>query len=301
MTDPRDKDSEWSPGEELLVFLNRDIAALSSSSANRRVAAAEVVAEGRYDAVPRLKELLDDDAPVIWDDVIGEVRQAALAALQRLYWAGKRAIDFGPVLVRPAWPLEEMRRASAAAMGGLSPDEREAVLARADEFLKQRVQPLGDEADDIRAYRVLQELGRVPYDKQEIDPTTKLTRLQEELYAQQVASARPRPCLRVALRDSPGTTIGWIYRSPEKRSLAADFSEHPAAVDAQEILSKVLSLGKQGVPRIVHDGAGRPRTTPDGNFQLDGEIALDSDDVTDTLRSVAAFMQREFATELLLP
>ena len=302
MSDPKDNDAAWAPSEELLVFLNRDIDDLHSTSANRRVSAVEAVTRGsRFDAVPRLKELLDDDAPVIWDDVVGEVRQSALAGLQRLYWAGKRAIDFGPVLVRAAWPLEEMRRAYRSAIAGLSAAEREAVVARADEFLERSARPLDDEADDIRAYRVLQELGQVRYERQAIDPATKLTPLQEQLYAQQVGSAPPRPCLRVALRESPGTTIGWIHRSPEKRSCAARFSEHPAAVDAQEILSKVLSLGTTGVPRIVHDDSGRPMTNPDGSYVLDGEIALDSDEVAGYLRTIDAFMKNEFETEILLP
>lgn len=220
MTDPKDNDAAWAPSEELLVFLNRDIDDLHSTSANRRVSAIEAVSRrSRFDAVPRLKELLDDDAPVIWDDVIGEVRQSALAGLQRLYYAGKRAIDFGPVLVRAAWPLEEMRRAYRSAIAGLSAAQREAVVARADEFLERNVRPIGDEADDVRAYRVLQELGQVRYEKQAIDPATKLTPLQQGLYVQQVGSEPPRPCLRIALRESPGTTIGWNPSQPGKAEL----------------------------------------------------------------------------------
>jgi hypothetical protein len=293
---------DLAPSEEVLVFLNRDIDALESPSATARVRAIEAICEqARFDAVPKLKELLDDDAPVIWDDVVGEVRLAALAGLQRLYWAGRRQIDFGPVLVRPAWPLVEMRRAYQAAIAELSTGERDAVLARADDYLRTTVRPIPAHAPDARAYRVLQELGMVQYERQPVDPTTKLTPLQQTLYAQQLASPRTRPFLRVALRGAPDVTVGSIYRDPAKGICAIRFSEHPAAVDAQEIVTKVLSLGYSGVPRIVHDEKGRPMRHPDGRFVIDGDIALDSDDVAGYLRTFAAFLQREFAVELLLP
>jgi hypothetical protein len=301
MTDPNDMRSVWSPSAEHLVFLNRDLDALQSPFANQRVSGIEAVtAQGRFDAVPRLKELLDDDAPVIWDDVVGEVRQAALAGLQRLYWAGGRAIDFGPVLVRPAWPLREMRAAYNAALADLSPVLREAVVARARDVLTERVRPLGIHEDDALAYRVLQELGQVDYEKQEVDPKTKLTPLQEELYARQVEQPPARPALRVALRESPTTAIGWIHRNPATGACTATFSEHPAAGDARQILSNTRSLGKTGVPRLVFGADGRPKTTPDGNYVLDGEIPLDSDDVEGYLRTIQVFMDNEFATELVV-
>jgi hypothetical protein len=298
---------EWAPSEELLAILNRDLAALDSSFARERIRGIEgVVENGRYDAVPRLVELLDDDAPHIWDGVIGEVRFAALAGLQRLHWITRDRLELGrPVLVRKAWPLRDMRRAYDAAMAELSPPERAAVLARASQFLEERVKPHETEADDMRAYRVLQELGKVDYERQELDPATNLTPLQASIYAEQAAPPRPRPCLRVSLLERPGQTIGFLYRNPINGIWARDFSEHPASVDARDLLAKISTLGTAGaIPRVVHDDAGQPRRNPDGSFVLDGEVSPDStesDDVVDYLRSVAAFMQPEFATELLLP
>jgi hypothetical protein len=295
-----DNFGDWSPSEELLFFLNRDVNALDSPSAmERMLGISRVVEHARYEAVAKLKLLLEDDAPTIWDDVIGEVRHAALSALQRLYWVTKERLEVGPVLVRKAWPLRDMRRAYEEAMARLSPADRQATLAKADAYLERCVKPASTQADDMRAYRVLQELGLVRYERQDLDPVTNLTPLQEHIYAEQVASPRPRPCLRVSLVDEVDRVIGWIYRNPTNGFWAYDFSEHPASVDARDAVSRIMTLGQAGIPRVVHDHAGRPVRSADGKFVLDGELSPDSGDVMECLRSMAAFMQREFAVELI--
>jgi hypothetical protein len=297
-----DNHGDWSPSEELLFFLNRDVNALDSPSAMERMRGIRgVVEHARYEAVPKLKLLLEDDAPTIWDDVIGEVRHAALAALQRLYWITKERLEVGPVMVRRAWPLRDMRRAYEEAMARLSLADRQATLAKVDLHLERCVRPAPAHADDMRAYRALQELGLVRYERQDLDPVTGLTPLQESIYAEQVASPRPRPCLRVSLRDEVDRVIGWVYRSTTNGFWAYDFSEHPAAADARDALSRIMTLGQAGIPRVVHDDQGQPVRSPDGSFVLDGELSPSSGDVVECLRSIAAFMQREFAVELLLP
>ncbi len=302
MTERKFPEETGAPPEDVLWFLNRDVALLDSESAYWRLRGIQAVTgQGRYEAVSRLKGMLEDDAPVIWDDLVTEIRQCALVGLQRLHWAARLPLELGPVLVRRPWPLTDLRKAYEEAMAELTAAERRDALARANEYLMQRVQPDPAQADDLRAYRVLQQLDRVAYERQTPDPDTTLTPLQEIIYAEQVALPRPRPCLRVMFLERPEKTIGWIYRNPSNGLWAHDFSEHPAAAEGSEALSRILTLGRSGIPRVVHDEAGRPVRSPDGSFMLDGELSPDSDDVVECLRSIAAFMQREFATELLLP
>lgn len=260
-----------------------------------------VTEQGRYEAVPRLKELLDDDSPLLFDDdgYIAEIRAYALSALQQLHYRVKHPLELDPVAVRRAMPLAEMRAAYADAIASLSEAERREVVARADEVLRHRVQPRAEQVDDVRAYRVLQELGRVSYERQRPDPHTTLTPLQETIYASQVVSTRPRPCLRVGFLEHPEKTLGWIYRNPRNNIWAGDFSAHPVAKEASEALTWILTL-KNGIPRVVHDVTGRPVHSADGKLVFDGDLSRDTGDVVECLRSIAALMH-EFTTELFLP
>ena len=298
--DPNDP-TTWGLSPEMLALLNRDLEALDSPAVWDRVQGIEgVVKNDRQDAIPRLVELLADEAPVIGQDDVGEVRQLALAALQRLHWKARRPLQVGEVLVRPTWPLGEMREAYSRAIAELSPDRREAVHARADDYLARRVQPSAYTASDARAYRVLQELGLVAYQRQTADPVTLLTPLQAELYARQVAKPPPLPRVRVALREHPDTTIGWIHFDGGTRRWTATFSEHPARPDAEAILLEAMPVQGGVIRRVVHDQRGQPVRGADGKLVIEGEIRLDSGDQLDILRSYAAFLGRTFATELQL-
>jgi len=301
MTEDKASEPSWTPSEDVLWYLRRDLDLLDSPSAHWRLRGIHAVTEqGRYEAVPRLKELLQDDSPIVWDKHITEIRMCALSGLQQLQYAAKRPIELEPVAVRRAWPVTSMRAAYAEAIATLSEAERREVLRRADKVLESRVQPSPEDADDLRAYRVLQELGRVSYELQRPDPRTMLTPLQETIYAEQVASPRPRPCLRVASLEPPDQTLGWIYRNPANGLWAHDFSERPASREASEALTWILTLKKDGIPRVVHDTAGRPVHSSDGKLVFDGELSRDTGDVAECLRSIAALMH-DFATELLLP
>ncbi|HTE53211.1 MAG TPA: hypothetical protein VK698_20295 [Kofleriaceae bacterium] len=277
MTEDRTSDPRWAPSEAVLQYLRRDLDLLDSPSAHRRARGIQAAAQqGRYDAVGRLKQLLDDDSPLVCDDLITEVRLCALSALQQLHHAAKLPLLLDPVAIRRPWPVADMRAAYQQAIASLSRTEQHDVHARADEVLAERVQPELDHADDTRAYRVLQELHRVSYERQRPDPQTTLTPLQETIYAEQVAAPRPRPCLRVAFLVHPDATLGWIYRKPGSAPWAHDFSDHPAAREASDALTRILTPGKT---EVSEGGAA---------------------DTVETLRGIAALMD-EFATELLLP
>lgn len=302
MSDGKKVEGTWAPSADVLWYVKRDLVSLDSPSAHSRLEGIQAVTgQGRYEAVSRLKEMLDDDAPVIWDGLVTEIRQCALVGLQRLHWAARLPLELDPVPVRRPWPLPDMRRAYEEGMRVLTERKRQDALARADEYLSRYVQPSPEQADDLRAYRVLQQLGRVTYEQQKPDPQTTLTPLQETIYAEQVASLRPRPCLRVSFLETPDKTIGWIYRNPRNALWAHDFSQHPAAAEASEALSRILTLGEAGIPHVVHDDAGLPVRDPDGSFVLDGELSPEAGDVVECLRSIAAFMANEFTTELLRP
>src|SRR5687768_5935348 len=76
---------------DVLWMMRRDLDRLESASALDRLRACETVArDGRHDAVPALRRLLDHDAPILLDGLVFEVRQSALVALPRLSWAGKQ-------------------------------------------------------------------------------------------------------------------------------------------------------------------------------------------------------------------
>lgn len=296
--DPNDP-STWGLSPELLALMNRDLAALDSPAVHDRVQGiAGVVGQGRQDAAPKLVELLDDDAPVVGADDVGEVRQLALAGLQRLHWMARKPLEIGAVLVRPTWPLADMRAAHARAVAELSETERAAVHARADEFLARRVKPSAQTAGDARAYRVLQELGRVAYHRQAVDPVSLLTPLQEELYAAQVASPPPPPRVRVALRERPGTVIGWIHFDRGRGRWTSTFSEHPARPDAESLLLEALPVQGGVIRRVVHDERGQPVRGPDGNLVIDGVLPLDGSDQLAVLRCYAAFLGKRFAAEV---
>ena len=298
--DPNDP-STWGLSPELLALMNRDLAALDSAAVFDRVQGIEgVMKNGRQDAVPKLVAMLDDDAPVIGPEAAGEVRLLALAALQRLCWMAKKPLDLPPVLVRATWPLGEMRAAYASAVSGLPAAEYAALHARADDFMARRVKPSPHTEADARSYRVLQELGKVHYQRQAVDRESLLTPLQAELYARQVSSPPPPPRLRVALREPPHSVIGWIHFDGERRRWTSIFSEHPARPDAEVILLEAMPVQGGVIRRVVHDERGQPVLDAKGNLVIDGEIPLDTGAPVDILRSYAAFLGRRFATDLQL-
>lgn len=303
MTDTKSPEPSWTPSEDFLLYWNRDLVRLDSPAAHERADAIdELTRQRRYDAEPRLKALLDDDAPVIfWGGaLVTEIRMNALAALQRLNYAARSPLELEPVAVMRPWRVAEVRAKLEAVFATLSGSQRQAILHRVNEVMEQRVQPLPHQTEDVRAYCALQTLGLITYQWQRPDPRTTLTPLQEEMCAEQVATPRPPPCLRVALPASPHKTLGWIYRNPANRMWPRDFSDQPAGDEAGEALSRIMTLGNKGIPHVRHDASGRPVQSADGTFVIDGDLDPDSGDVVECLRSIAALLH-EYTTELHLP
>lgn len=304
MSQRKPPDPNWVPSEDFLWFWNRELVRLDSPIAHERDAAiCELLRQRRHDAEPRFRALLQDDAPVLFDrgTHITEIRMGALAALQSLHYGARSPLELGPVAVMRAWRVTDVRAKFEAAFAGLSEAQRQAVLHRVNEVMEQRVQPSPDEADDLRAYCVLQTLGLVTYHWQTPDPHTTLTPLQEEIFAEQVATRPPLPCLRMALLESPDKTIGWIYRNPTNRFWAAEVSEHPAADEVREALDRTKTLGSKGFPNVVHDASGQPVRGAEGKFVIDGDLDPDTADVIACLRSIAAISRRLFTIELHIP
>jgi len=303
MTDTKSPEPDLSQWADLLWFMNRDLVRLDSPVAHTRLAGIqELMIQHRHDAFGRFKELLQDDAPVIWGGgtLISEIRMFALAGLQRLKYAARSRLELAPVAVMRPWRVTDVRAKFEQVFTNLSESQRQATLQRVNEVMEQRVQPFAEQADDVRAYCVLQTLGLVTYQWQRPDPQTTLTPLQEEMCAEQVATPRPPPCLRVALRDSPDKILGWIYRNPANRIWPRDFSDQPAGDEAGEALSRIMTLGTKGIPHVRHDASGRPVRSADRTFVIDGDLDPDTGDVIECLRSIAALLN-EYATELYLP
>ncbi|MCO5170782.1 MAG: hypothetical protein M9894_31020 [Planctomycetes bacterium] len=272
------------------------------SSRARADAASQVAAAEAFDALDAVRGLLADDAPFAFRHAgalhVSEVRMRALEALGQLYRAARLpAGELGEVAVRKAMPGEEAVRRAQEALEGLDEARRAEVAARASAFLDDRVRPASDEEREVLlAYRVLQELGRVAYRQEELDPATYLTPTQREVAFSQLARERPRPHLCVL---AGGELLGYVWREPAGRWVL-DFASVPAAADALHLTRSVLGrLDPGGVPRVVRDAAGRPRRDDDGALVLDGVVPLDAPDAREVLRSVAAFLEDPFAVALI--
>lgn len=269
-----------------------------TSSRARADAASQAAAGEAFGALDALRGMLADDAPFTFEQggarFVSEVRMRALEALQHLYRVGGRpASELGRVTVRKAMPAEEAVRLAQEALEPLDDARREEVAARAAAFLDAQVLPQDDEREALLAYRILQELGRVPYREEEVDERTYITPTQREVAAAQLARERPRPHLVVLSRA--GDLLGYVWREPAQGRWVLDFAQVPAAADAARMAQSVLGgLDPGGVPRVVHDAAGRPRRDEDGSLVLDGVVPLDAPDPREALRSLAAFLTDPF-------
>ncbi len=269
----------------------------ASSSRTRADAASQAAATEAFEVLDALRALLTDDAPFTFRHGgathVSEVRMRALEALEQLYRAGGRpAEELGRVKVRKAMAAEEAVRLAQEALEPLDDARRQEVAARASAFLDERVLPTDDEREALLAYRILQELGRVAYREEAVDPASYLTPTQREVAFSQLARERPRPHLCVL--SATGDLLGYVWREPGGRWVL-DFAPVPAAADAVRLTHTVLGgLDPGGVPRVAHDDAGRPRRDEDGGFVLDGAIPLDVADPRELLRSLAAFLTDPF-------
>lgn len=211
------------------------LADLASRSSLKRATAAEAVGPA---AEAKLRALLTDASPYVYGakPVIGEVRFAALEALQAIFYAARRVPDFGPVVVRRPMPVEDADWRA----GQLSAEERRRVAEAVEQTLRTRIVPTPQHEPALRAYSLLQALGQIEYRDDAVDPRTYATALQEEVRQAQVAKPRPRPHLRIADGDDASRTFGYLYR--DARGIwAIDFAEGIGPRAAREHLTNVLS------------------------------------------------------------
>lgn len=270
---------------------------LSSPSVDDRREGIRLASQhGVEEAIPRLKELLADDTPYVFQRrsvrFVTEVRIEALLALEDLYRLMGKPVDFGPAKIRKAIPIEEVRAAAEAALAELPAAQREPVVARSN--------AAGD-SPETRAYRVLQELRRIDYQLQGVDGRTYLTPLQEQLYRDQVRTPPPHPHLVVAAPNEPTRILGYLYREAGTGRWRHDFTESSEAERARNYLGQVLRIEKSGIPRVVHDPSGRPLKNSDGSLVLAGVIPDETDAAIDYLKSAAAFMNARYATRVVAP
>lgn len=273
-----------------------DVALLASSCARARLQGIERIAAAGG-PVELLLPLLEDDAPYLYAHAgrgfLAEVRADALVAVEDLYRAARREPDFGMVLVRKAMPAESALGQASMLLSALPQDQAEAILAQAEADLALQVQPQPFEHEACRAYRVLQLLERVPYERQRVDPRTWLTPLQAQVHGTQVVSDRPRPCLRLGTADAP---LGWVYRRDGQ--WVQDFSESPDARRAQRMVGSIMRAEGGQLPRVVGAAEGAPRRSGDGSLVLDGTVPRDVADPFEYLASLAAFCDGLFPCEL---
>lgn len=262
----------------------------------------------RLDGVQRVQQaggplkallpLLDDDAPYLYahagQGYLAEVRADALVAVQALARAAGGAPDLGSLTVRKAMPAEDAQAQAQGLLSAMPPALREPLLARVDLHLAEHVQPSPFEAAACRAYRVLQELGRVPYLHQSLDPVTLLTPLQAAIHQGQAEGERPRPHLRIDGEDGP---LGFIYRQGER--WVQDFTEAPQARRAARMVGSFIRAERGELPRVVGAAEGAPRRNPDGSLVLDGVVSRQVADPVEYLRSLAAFCDGLFTCQIV--
>ncbi|MCK6506502.1 hypothetical protein L6R53_24535 [Myxococcota bacterium] len=279
------------------MALEHDAAALLTSSCARQrcEGVQRVLAAGG--PVDLLLPLLQDDAPYLYAHAgrgwLAEVRADALVAIQDLCRAEGRDPGLGLVTVRKAMAADDAQGQAQGLLGAMPPVLRDPLLARVDAHLDAVVQPAPHERAACRAYRVLQELGRVTYIRQALDPRTLLTPLQAQVHGSQAVSDRPRPHLRLS---DDGGTLGFVFRQDGRWVL--DFTEAPAARRAARMVGS-FQRGERGeLPRVVGARQGAPRSHPDGSLVLDGTVPRDVADPLDYLCSLQAFCQGLFTAEL---
>ncbi|MFG1943571.1 hypothetical protein [Nonomuraea sp. NPDC048826] len=248
-----------------------------------------------YGAGPyEIVALLDDPAPVPQPHAgrvfLVEVRARALVALQDHYRRGRRPWDLGPVRVRAGMPADEAGERAAA----LAPERRRSVLATAERFLAERVRPFDRDRAACLAYAVLLQLGEVAYETQEVGGRTWLTPLQEAVHASQMRSPRPVPHLRF---DGARGPVGYVYRAGSGWVL--DFDESPEAAEIAAAVRLWRGVERGGVPRVLHDEAGRPLRNGRA-LVLDGVVPDGTPDPVAWLRSLAAAVEGRHPARLVL-
>lgn len=221
---------------------------LTAASAEQRVRGISEWTE-HLGADEYLLPLLDDDAPVVREHAghrrVVEVRAVALVALQDRRRGGG-GWPYGPVTVRVAMRVDEAAARARAALDQLHPVERAAVEHRVDTLLRERVEPWPEDRPACRDYAALLLLGRVPYQRQQVDPISLLTPLQVDVYRSQQSSPRPLPQLRF---DGPDGPVGYLYRD---QTWVIDVDESPVGRQVRALLGQLARADRDRWIAAVH-------------------------------------------------
>lgn len=244
-----------------------------------------------------MREMLNDKAPFVFHHGgsarIAEVRTRALIALQDSYRSTGDAWDLGSVEVRKAMPALEAVQAAMLALGGMPEGGRRMCLAEAEAWLDKHVVPSKRDRPMLRAYRVLQQLHRVPYERQEVDPKTYLTPVQSGVAATQMVSERPTPHLRFRAGDR---TVGYLYKG---QGWVFDFDESPEGRDA-ESRAQGFMRGKGRLPRALWNEDGTPRIHAKGHVDCGPEqLEKRTADPADYLKNLSAFLSLKVDVEFV--
>ena len=235
-----------------------------------------------------VRRLLDDDAPVLYGHagrlVVSEVRNQALEAAEYLCACLGGGIDLGPVQVRPAVPVDDVVAEATEALASLPVTTQADVRARVDAILRERVQPPPDHVAGAQAYVTLQQLGRITYQEQHVDPQTYLTPLQESIIRTQFVSPRPVPHLRFRYARKPSLVIGYV--GCENGQWYEDLTSCHVALDLRRHTTQFSE--QNAVPRVCFDERGQPRRNAHGGLVIEGTLPLDGSDPIEVLRSMQA-------------
>jgi hypothetical protein len=262
------------------------IGQLDSSEARVRARAiGEVLEHGLGQAIPRLKELLEDEAAVVSthgrDRVVVEIRARALVALEGLYALSRKPVDFDPVVVSRAMRDGDVRERWTRLRSELG-EERSAELERqAQTFVRQQAAP-DDDLEFLVQYRFLQLAGAVEYRDETVAPDLYLTPLQIEVCRSQLASARPLPHLRVESLHGD-LVLGYMFIREGR--ILFDFCEIREAQKLADFAARLAAEYRGNVPQVEFSGPGVAKIRDTGKLIRGGPLSVTEDAEYEVLRS----------------
>jgi hypothetical protein len=133
-------------------------------------------------------------------------------------------------------PADDAAAQARAALDGLDPAVREAVVRQVESRLAEQVDPPPTDRDACRDYATLLALGLVPYERQEVDRERMLTMVQMAVHASQLRSPRPLPHVRFEGADGP---VGYLYRDESR--WVSDLDESPLGRQVSRFLGRMVT------------------------------------------------------------
>jgi hypothetical protein len=100
--------------------------------------------------------------------------------------------------------------------------------------------------------------------------------------------------LRVADRDDPSRTFGFVYRDANQR-WALDFADGVGSADAVETLKAVM---RPSLQRARVDDRGETIRNADGTAQFEGTLVLATGDAVAVLQTLRVYLERRFSCAL---